>query len=43
MLHSSSIKVLVIMQVDAWRKYKRAGNTVQNKADNANGDACFTN
>ena len=31
------------MQVGARRRSRRAGNVVQNNADNANGDACTTN
>ena len=43
MLQSNSIKALVVMQVGARRKWKQAGNMVQNNADNANSDACTTN
>ena len=43
MLHSNSIKVLVVMQVSARGKCRHAGNMVQNSAENANGNTCTTN
>ena len=43
MLHSSSTKVLLVMQVSAQHKCRCAGNMVQNNADNGNGNACTTN
>ena len=42
MLYSNSIKVLVVMQVDARRKCRHAGDMVQNNAGNTNGDTCTT-
>ena len=46
MIYSSSMNalvVLVVMQVSAQRKCRRAANMVQNNAYNANNDACTTN
>ena len=42
MFHNNSIKVMVVMQVGARRRCRRADNMMQNNIDNANGDACTT-
>ena len=43
MLRSNSMKVLVVKQVGARGKCRRAGNIVQNNANNSNSEACTTN
>ena len=43
MLRSNSMKVVVVMQVGAWRKYRHEVNMVQSNADDSNGEACTTN
>ena len=43
MVHSDFMKVLVVMQVGARRKCRRASNIAQNNPDNANGEACTKN